>query len=138
MGQRSDEIRAAVKNYLDVDAYWRDPENNTPEYPDSHYRAAAQGMIDVCDDGDIPADCREIARKVETFKSEFQNYLQQRYEAGLDDPRRVPQPGEIEDLYPENTMLEARADALAKQLQIAGRGRRSSRWNPLPFSTSRA
>jgi hypothetical protein len=92
MGKRTERLHAAVKEFAAVHDKWSDAQ--TRPNPDESYADAIEGMFQVFDQGEIPADCRQLAAKVATLQMRWEEYVDQR-EAG-------------ERVYPANEFWEAR------------------------------
>lgn len=97
--RRSEQLRAAVKEFMRVHQEWVDADDRPN--PDESYADAIDAMFAVFEAGEIPADCRQLTARVLLLQRLWDAYLDQR-ESGI---RR----------YPENEFWEAR-EALEKAL----------------------
>lgn len=71
---RSQEIRGTVDQFLDTHREWQDSDAERRPNPDAIYWDAVDQMIAVYENGGIPADCRELCRRLDEFIRELNEF----------------------------------------------------------------
>lgn len=103
MSRRETRLRTAVTNFLKTHADWVKDSNRST--PDEIYWDAVDEMLDVFAAGDIPADCRDLADKVERFARECEAF----------DSRQ-----NVDNLYPDSEFWAAR-EAIEAAFKASGK-----------------
>jgi hypothetical protein len=81
MSRRSDQLRTAASNFLQVHHSWANDQRRPS--PDEIYWDAVEDLIGVFNEGDIPGDCRKLAEAVDTLADELEVFDDREDEANV-------------------------------------------------------